>query len=284
MAGVWGLAAALLWGVGDFLARFAGRGVGVWRTLFYGQIVGLFALQLWMFPHWETYRQAFAAWSSGLMLGMAVAPLALIGSYAFTKALTAGTLSLVVPIATSYGAVSAVLAIAWGEPVTTRALVGIIGTVIGVTLATAAPSSHKAKPGSAGVGWALIAAGVLGTSIWLQGRFVVPAIGSLPAVLVYFAISIPILVVIRLANRGRFALSPSMWPVTLGAGLLTSSAGIALALGFATGHIAIVAVLSTLSSVVTALLGYTLLDERLAPRQLAGVVLAIAGVATINAG
>ncbi|MBV9636124.1 MAG: DMT family transporter [Methylobacteriaceae bacterium] len=216
---------------------------------------------------------------------MAVAPLTLIGSYAFTKALTTGTLSLVVPIATSYGAVSAGLAIAWGEPVTTRALVGIVATVIGVTLATAAQSSHKAKPGSAGVGWALIAAGVLGTSIWLQGTFVVPAIGSLPAVLIYLAISIPILVVIRLAGRGSFALSPlSMWPVTLGAGLLTSSAGIALALGFATGHIAIVAVLSTLSSVVTALLGYTLLDERLAPRQLAGVVLAIAGVATINAG
>ena len=46
--------------------------------------------------------------------------------------------------------------------------------------------------------------------IWLQGTFVVPAIGSLPAVLIYLAISIPILVVIRLANRGSFALSPSL--------------------------------------------------------------------------
>ncbi|MBV9703806.1 MAG: EamA family transporter, partial [Methylobacteriaceae bacterium] len=39
-----------------------------------------------------------------------------------------------------------------------------------------------------------------------------------------------------------------------------------------------------LSSVVTALLGYSLLNERLSPRQFAGVVLATAGVATINAG
>jgi drug/metabolite transporter (DMT)-like permease len=51
-----------------------------------------------------------------------------------------------------------------------------------------------------------------------------------------------------------------------------------------TGHVAIVAVLSTLSSVVTAMLGYTVLGERLAWHQWLGGATILVGVTIINAG
>lgn len=45
---LFGLAAAVCLGTSDFLARFATRRVGTYRTLFYVQVVGFFALSLFL--------------------------------------------------------------------------------------------------------------------------------------------------------------------------------------------------------------------------------------------
>jgi drug/metabolite transporter (DMT)-like permease len=55
-----------------------------------------------------------------------------------------------------------------------------------------------------------------------------------------------------------------------------------MALGLTTGKVAIVAVLSSLCSTITAVLGFVLLKERLARRQWAGIALILVGVALIN--
>lgn len=277
-----GLLAALLWGVGDLLARFAGQAIGPWRTLFYAELAGAIFLSAWLGVAGGA-AAAVTAMSLPLMaLSIGAGALHLLGGYALTTALTVGTISLVMPIVSSYGAISAILSIAAGEPITTPALIGIVVTVGGVALAGAARSDGSAK-GTAGIGWALVAAAALGVAFWVQGAHLVPALGSLASVWLFLAFGVVAMTILCLFGLGTLTFPPAdACFVTFGSGALAVGAYIAVALGFATGQIAIVAVLSTLSSVVTALLGYIVLSERLAFRQLVGVALIIVGVVTIN--
>jgi drug/metabolite transporter (DMT)-like permease len=283
MGVILGLLAAILWGFGDLLARFAGQAIGAWRTLFYSELAGVLFLTAWLALSTDGGGPPVPdltvwAWAVGLV----AAALHLIGAYALTHALTIGTISLVMPIASSYGAVSAALSILAGEPVTPTAMVGITITIVGVALAGQA-HSEKAKRTTAGVGWALVAAAGFGVAFWVQGAILVPTIGSLPSVWLFLAFGVVVMGAAGLIGFGSLAFPPrEAIPVTLGSGSLAVAAYIAVALGFATGQIAIVAVLSTLSSVITAILGYFVLGERLADRQIVGVVLIIVGVVIIN--
>ena len=285
MGAILGLLAALLWGLGDLLARFAGRAIGAWRTLFYSELAGLVFLTGWFAATAGTTRPVLPDLAASVWtLGIAAAALHLLGAYALTYALTIGTISLVMPIVSSYGAVSAALSILAGEPLTSKALVGIVITVLGVALAGLA-KTEKAARTTAGIGWALVAAAGFGVAFWVQGALLVPAFGSLPSVWIFLAFGVLVMAAAGLLDLGSLAFPPKeALLVTFGSGALAVGAYIAVALGFATGQIAIVAVLSTLSSVITAILGFLVLGERLAARQVVGVILLIIGVVIINVG
>jgi drug/metabolite transporter (DMT)-like permease len=199
MGVILGLLAAILWGFGDLLARFAGQAIGAWRTLFYSELAGVLFLTAWL------------------------------------------------ALSTDGG----------GPPV----------------------------PDLTVWAWAvgLVAAAGFGVAFWVQGAMLVPTIGSLPSVWLFLAFGVVVMGAAGLIGFGSLAFPPrEAIPVTFGSGSLAVAAYIAVALGFATGQIAIVAVLSTLSSVITAILGYFVLGERLADRQIVGVVLIIVGVVIIN--
>jgi len=286
MGAVLGLSAALLWGIGDLLARFAGQAIGAWRTLFYSELIGLALLTIWLAAF--SLQPSLVAfehlpWHLWL-LGLASGTVHLVGSYGLTRALTVGTISLVMPIASSYGAVSAALSIANGEVVSAVVLTGIVVTVIGVALAGAQKSEgHRAT--HRGVGWALVAAASYGVTFWAQGRYLVSPLGGLQAVWLFLVIGVAIMTSAALLGLGNLAPPPrAAYAATFGTGSLAVAAYVAVALGFATGQIAIVAVLSTLSSVVTALLGFFVLKERLARVQVVGVALILVGIFVINAG
>jgi drug/metabolite transporter (DMT)-like permease len=282
MGVILGLLAALLWGFGDLLARFAGQAIGAWRTLFYSELAGVLFLTAWLAIVTDGGPPAPDLTVSAWAIGLFAAALHLLGAYALTHALTIGTISLVMPIASSYGAVSAALSILAGEPVSPTAIVGISITVVGVALAGQA-HSEKAKRTTEGVGWALVAAAGFGVAFWVQGAMLVPTIGSLPSVWLFLAFGVVVMGAAGVLGFGSLTFPPrEAIAVTFGSGSLAVGAYIAVALGFATGQIAIVAVLSTLSSVITAILGYFVLGERLAARQIFGVVLIIVGVVIIN--
>lgn len=286
MGAVLGLSAALLWGIGDLLARFAGQAIGAWRTLFYSELIGLVLLSLWLAAF--SLQPSIAAfehlpwhlWVLGLVSGT----VHLLASYGLTRALTVGTISLVMPIASSYGAVSAALSIANGEVVSAVVVTGIAVTVIGVALAAAQKSEGQSAT-HRGVGWALVTAVSYGVTFWAQGRYLVIPLGGLQAVWLFLVIGVAIMATAAVVGLGSLSPPPrAAYAATFGTGSLAVAAYVAVALGFATGQIAIVAVLSTLSSVVTALLGFFVLKERLARVQVVGVALILIGIFIINAG
>ena len=137
------LAAALSWGLADFMGAVSTRRVGLLLTMCTGQVVTLAVLGI----------VAAGMDSSGVHLGWAdLATLVLSGilgaaSYlGFYRALQIGPVSLVSPIFSAYAVITVLLAVLLGqETIAAAAVAGILLTIAGVALASA---SGQAEPQS----------------------------------------------------------------------------------------------------------------------------------------
>jgi drug/metabolite transporter (DMT)-like permease len=84
--------------------------------------------------------------------------------------------------------------------------------------------------------------------------------------------------------RPRVKLQRSALPFIVAVGVLDTGANGLFALATTQGYLSIVAVLGSLYPVVTVLMAFGFLRERIAPHQLAGAAATLAGVALIAAG
>ena len=92
-----------------------------------------------------------------------------------------------------------------------------------------------------------------------------------------------IFAVVFLALRPRVKMERSALPFIVAVGLLDTGANGLFALATTQGYLSLVAVLGSLYPVVTVLLAFGVLRERIAPHQLAGAAATLAGVALIAA-
>jgi drug/metabolite transporter (DMT)-like permease len=252
-----GLVSAVCYGITDYLTRIAGRAVGIWRSIFYGDLAAFLLLSAW-FAHTPGAAGAFtahaAAWAASVAAGII-----LLGAAALlTRGLTRGTLAVVAPVAASYGAIGAVLSFASGEHLSHKAALGVFLTAGGVCLVSIPAGGgrqFREHLHSSGFGWAAAAALGYGVGFWLQGTFAVPALGAFIPVWLSYGIVIAAIPILKpvlgldLALPRREQAAP-----VLAAGLFSAVAYGALTLGQSTGRVAIVIVLSTLASAVTVLL------------------------------
>jgi drug/metabolite transporter (DMT)-like permease len=283
---IFGLVSALSYGVTDYLSRVAGRAVGVWRSLFYGDLLAFVALSAWFLIEPGARRFALAGHATAWAASIASAIILLASAASLTRGLMTGTLAVVAPVAASYGAITAVLSAVAGEQLSGKAVAGIAVTVLGVCLVSipsGARSQFKAHLHSSGLGWALGAAVGYGFGFWLQGTFAVPMLGAFIPVWLAYAIAIMLVAVfsrpwqLSLAVPDRAALVP-----VLATGAFSVVAYVALSLGLATGKVAIVVVLSTLASAVTVLLARLLDDARVAKHQWFAIAVIIVGLILIR--
>lgn len=284
---LFGLISAVNWGVGDLCARFATDKIGNFRSYLYMQLVGLLGLTAWMLiqppTNWDWFYVALAA---GLAVTNSLAGLSLY------RAFETGLLSVVSPIAASYGAISLTLGLLSGQAITFSELSGLILTIIGVALAStplgAAPKATADKPTpktgpGRGVGFALLASLFFGVTFWGLG-YVTPQVGGvLP---VWMSRLIAPLVVLVLSLPFRQSLQPPTrraWPWVIAVGVLDSAAYIFYNMGLQSAQSGIVAVISSLFSAVTVLLAWVFLREKLALNQWLGLVLIFMGVGLVSA-
>jgi drug/metabolite transporter (DMT)-like permease len=285
VAVLFGLLAALGWGIGDFLVRFAGRGEGVFRTMLYGQIVGLGVLTIWLAADGAATLShmrgaGWLAWAAALL----AVPANLSATYALFRALTRGTIALVSPICASYGAVTALLSVLAGEPIGRVTGAGMGFAVLGLALASAG-GGRDGQVRARGLGFAAYAAAGYGAGFWLQGRFAVASLGALLPVWLYYALGVAALIGIGAASGQNLAPpGPGRRWLLAGYGGLGVFSYIVFTAGLGTGQVATVTVLSSLASGITTLLARVLLHERLERRQWTGIVAILAGIALIDAG
>ena len=309
-----GLVAALCWGVADFCARGSSRTGGTFLTLFYVEIIatlGMLALNL------PLGLISFARATPGMVALAIVINLAILGGAALLyRAFAIGTLSLVSPIAASFAAVTAMLALVSGERANLLQLVGIALTVVGVTVVSTVPASstdadmHKMADAPHAGRWrmapglveALGAMLIFGVCYWAL-RFPVAGLGGTTTVfiakladtVVVMLIALAGLLVYRLRGHARLD-GPSkhvpwyvirrparaFWPWVLGVALLDTAANVAYNVGITVSLTTVVSVISSLFSAVTVLLAWVFLRERLARLQWAGVGAILVGILFVS--
>ena len=268
-----GLLAALLYGTANFTVRPACQKAGIFRTMLYGQWLAVpfltFAILIRGLP-----RGSWAAW--GVLIASDLVLLAATGLVC--RALSRGRIKVAAPIAASYGGVAALLSALTGEALDPAKWSAIALITLGCVLA-AGQDGETREPGTeSGAFPAAGAALLFGLAYWLQGRFVIPRLGTLAPVWSYYvlgALAMPLaarVYGISLKPPSRRAMG---WIAATTA--LAVAGYLALTAGLATSFPVIVPVLSALSSAVTVVLGRVILNER-------GTIRSWLGVATITAG
>src|SRR5438132_572064 len=203
------------------------------------------------------------------------------------RAFEIGTLSLVSPISSGFAVVTAVLAMLSGEHAPAPAIAGAALLVAGVVLATRAPGSGQALT-LRGVPEALLSALAFGTMFWLFYFYVQPNLGyALPLIALKTLAAVSSMM--ALASRrseatriARIAIRPNIVLLALGAAAADTLAWLTYIWGTHTTYATVVTALASLFSVVTVLLAWGLLRERLARHQWAGVAVVLLGILLVS--
>ena len=272
------LAASLSWGVADFGAGVGSRRLPVPLVIAASQTAGLAFVALVVLvvhPH----RPSAAQLGYGAIAGA----IGVFGLVAFYRALSIGAMGIVGPLSATGAIVPLAYGLARGERPSTVQLFGVALAVVGVI--AAAVELHDARAGGrigAGVGFALLAALGFGWSLVFLSK--AAAGGALWAPLSMRAVGVPLIVVAVLVLRTPTAgLRASLW-LLVGVGVCDTGANLLFGLAVSRGLLSVVSVLASLYPVVLVALARVLLHERIARHQLAGVAVALAGVALISAG
>lgn len=280
MAFTFGLLAALLWGLSDFLISVIGRSFGVHRAMFYAQSVGVLLIGTWILASGFAVPAAAPVFS--WIAAIAAAPIGVVATLGLYHGLKVGQVSVVAPIAASFGAVTAILSMLGGEALQIPVLMGIVLVVSGVLLVGVRLRAGKPETRSTGALWGVFCAVAYGVQFWIQGRFAVPGLGSVWPVWIYYLISAGLLGSAALATRRSMALPVSGAATIAMTGSVAVLGFLALSAGLATGQLALVSVLASLQTIVTICLAGLFHRERLSARQWAGLAITLCGLAAIH--
>lgn len=273
-----GLGAALAWTVATLCSSRASRLVGPPSTLSVVMLTGLvLTLPIVAFEGVPTGLDAgVGGW---LVLVGAGNVVGLVFLYA---GLRIGKVGVVAPIASTEGAVTAVIAVAAGEHIGTAAGVALIVIVIGVAFAATTrggPRVDFARSRRA-VLFAIGAALWFGAGLYAAGR--VSTEVPVGWILLPTRAMGVLFVALPLVMRSRLHVNRSALPFLVVAGIAEVVGVASYAIGARHG-IAIAVVMASQYAAIATIAAYVLFRERLTPIQIGGVTAIAAGVAAISA-
>jgi len=269
------LGSSVVWGCADFGGGSLTRRLPVLAVTVVSQGAGFVALlvALGVRGHLDTHSFAL-----GVVGGIGGG----IGLAAFYKALSLGTMSVVSPIAACSAVVPFVVSLATGERPAAIAVVGAVLALAGAVLASVEERRSTSPERARAIVLAVVTAGALGLFVYFLGLG--SREGDALSTLVGARVgSLGVLILLAAARRASLRLPARALGAVAAVGLADVSANALFA--FASGHglLALVSVLGSLYPVMTLLLAYVVLHERLTRSQQAGVAIALAGVVAIAA-
>jgi drug/metabolite transporter (DMT)-like permease len=246
------LSASLIWGFADFGAGVGARRLPVFVVGAITQGAGLVLAGI------VVIAVGRAVPSSTQLAWAAFAGLVgVIGLSAFYRALAVGTMGVVGPITATASVVPLAYGLARGERPSTLQGIGVGLALLGVALSFGGALIGLSRAASGGVAWATLTMRI---------------------------VALPLMVAAAFAFRSGAASWPRGWLLLVGVGIGDTGATMLYAIASTRGLLSIVAVLSSLYPIVIVTLARVLLKERIAPPQLAGVAVALAGVALVSTG
>jgi drug/metabolite transporter (DMT)-like permease len=272
---VLGLLASLGWGVGDFGGGLASRSAPVLGVLLTSQVaslsVGIPLLLLATEPTMSPIDLALAA------IGGALGATGLALLY---RGLSVGRMGVVMPIAAM---LTAALPVGYGFLTEGRpadlAIIGIGCAAVGVVLVSFSPGTPDGRPSGL---WYGVVTGIV------FGMFPIVMNGISDGVLVGPVVTVRLASIATVAaaivvGRQRWRVPRRLWPAMLGIGLADMLATAAYLAALEVGPLAIAAILTSLSNVVTVVLAALVLRERITPVHAVGIFAAALAVVLISA-
>ena len=275
---VFGIAAAVGWGVADFIAAAASKRLGALRTATGVHLSSSVALAGYFFFIFEPGLLTWLHWAA--LAGISV--LGVLIYIAFYRALSEGPVAVVSPIVSSYAIVLIALAVAFsGERLSGWQVVGAICSIGGVVLASFDPRGLSNGGRMIGLGAALaivtmLGIGALSYAIGILSRelgWFLPAYISRTMTLALF---IPLTAALR-----QWSLRGVTVSLALGvgiAGVVEMGGMFAYTRGAEIGVISIVAAASISYPLIPMLGGIIVFGERLAVSQWVGLCIVLVGL------
>jgi drug/metabolite transporter (DMT)-like permease len=277
-----GVAAALAWGLHDFLARFPSRAVGPAPTVLAVTITGFCFLSLGLFFSGDKLH---LSWPEILLPALSGTALALATLSLFT-ALSLGPISLVAPIAGSYPAVAVSVAFIQGSRPSLIQWLAIAAVMAGVMLVSRSGRFYEEagdiEQGKLGLIIALSLLASLGFATALtSGQAAVPIFGEVATIWLARIFGLLTIGTIALARPSRLAMARRWLPfLALMGGLDVTALGTIIAAGNLPDP-AFATVVSSAFGAVTVVLARLFLKEAISPAQLAGMAMIFGGVAVL---
>jgi drug/metabolite transporter (DMT)-like permease len=292
------LAAAVSWGVSDFMGGLFARRLPIGSVLLISQGVGFGVLLVL-----ALFRGPPTMDATAVAYAMAASATGLTGIAALYRGMAVGLVSIVAPISATGAALPVVYGILRGELPTPLQATGICVALLGVLLASRSESSAGSKDSDGshdsagskgaevgtrkwhvpvvarGVGLAIVAAVCFGAFFIFMHEAATADV--LWAIVIQRLTGVSILSLLALARRAPISVNRRELAGLAAVGVLDSGANVLYALASTIGLVSLAAVLVSLFPVVTVILAWIVLHERLTRSQTVGVVSALAGVALI---
>jgi drug/metabolite transporter (DMT)-like permease len=267
------LGASLAWGVSDFVGPLVARTVGTLRVLFWAQIGGLLAIGLAV----AIRGQGPAGWA--VLFAVLASIGGMLGLFAYYRGIQRGAISVVAPIAGVSAIVPVIFGIATGDSPSVLQLAGVACALLGVALASIEHHEGSRRV-AAGAGLALLAAAGFGFYFpWMH------AAGKADfwwASLVFRTVALLLVAAVVAHQRTPLRLGKRELAIVFAIGIGDTVGNALFAASSGHGLVSLTSVLASLYPVVTVLLAASVLHERVAPMQRAGIVLTLTGVVLIS--
>lgn len=294
-----GLLAAVFWGTSDYVITQLTRRSGTARALL--------SIQFWSLMAWigalivtqQALPQALPQGNGVWWLAIAAGVCHVGGLILTYRAFEIGTLSLVSPIASGFAIVTAFIALLNGERPPLLALAGVGLLILGVVCATYTRDAEE-KKSLIGVPEALGSALAFGVMFYLFDRVQIQLGVLYPLVILKSMAFLSALVSVlsfkksaKVAENAEItknaevaapiaSSTPQLLALAISAATLDTLAWLAYNAGVKTQFVTIVTALASLFSVVTLLLAWVLLKDRLSRNQWTGVIFILAGILLVS--
>ena len=277
MVSILALAAALMWGAGDFLGGIASRRVSVLAVLALSEAVGLIGVVLWVVVAGDPFPGV-----SELLPAVAGGFAGVIGLAALYRGFAVGAMGIVAPISAASPLVPLSVDAAHGITPGPLQWLGVALVVGGVVTLSRERSSTDGQRLAAGVALAIVAA--LGFGAFIVGLDAGSDQSAPWAVVAARGASLALVLVGVAFTSTSLGIARRLVPLVVAVGVFDTAANVAVAFATTKGAAGIVAVLSALYPVVTVVLARLVLDERLTTSRRIGGVVTLAGAALVAVG
>jgi drug/metabolite transporter (DMT)-like permease len=275
MAALLALLSSLLWGTSDFLGGNLSKRYKALAVTGFSQVFGLiFALLAVILT--GSFVSPTLEFDGYFVSGVIAGLTGFIGLVSLYTGLATGRMGVVAPIASLSALIPLMIAFIGGERASSVQLLGMAIALSGAFMASG-PELKGAtfRPVLLGVA-AAVFFGLSLTFLW-RGSETAPLLTMRVA-----SVTIVILLALYFRTTGGFAARD--YPALIFVGIADFLANLTLGIATTKGLVSIAIVLGSLFPIVTAMLAFGILKERLHRIQYAGVVTAVTGVATIALG